>query len=446
MVQHAREISVDAEALINALVTAPSERKVAILDSCGVGHLGSHLAIAGIDPVERIEIFGDAENALSVLGQRLISDGLAAIFTLSYDFGKKLVCGNDAQEFPALEPLVSISLFDSLIEHDYRTGKTFVFGSDERSSEIESFVCSAPASIERARAKTAGCASNFTKTEYIEAIEKIREYIRCGDTYQTNLTQQMRVPLPDEIDPHDVFLRLRRDHPAPFAAYISRGDSVVVSASPERFLEVKGNSISAAPIKGTRRRGTSDIDDERLRRELLDSAKDRAENVMIVDLLRNDLGRVCEFGTVEVEQLCEIEEHPTLFHLFSSVSGTLRRNIGMADIIRAAFPCGSITGAPKIRTMDIIDEIEPDERGLSMGAIGYSIPAGSFGRSEQITEMSVAIRTMVIRNREAVFNVGGGIVIDSDPEKEFEESMLKAKALLRALGCDDSSRLSGTNR
>lgn len=440
-----REIEVDAEAMISGFVAAPAERNAAVLDSCGVGHLGSHLAIAGIDPVETIEIYEDAENALSVLAERLESGRLAAIFTLSYDFGKKLTLGNDKNEACSLEPLVSIALFDTLVEHDYNTGKTRIFGTDERGRDIESYLLSQPRARLAVHDTRAKYVSNFTRSYYIDAIEKVREYIRCGDTYQANLTQKIRVGLLENVNPDDIFLRLRRDHPAPFAAYIARRGSFVVSASPERFFEIKGNSISAAPIKGTRRRGTSKAEDDRLRQELLDSDKDRSENVMIVDLLRNDLGRVCEYGSVDVERLCEIEEHPTLFHLVSTVRGTLRRDIGISEIIRAAFPCGSITGAPKIRTMEIIDEIEPDERGLSMGAIGYHIPAGSFGRTEREIELSVAIRTMVIRDREAIFNVGGGIVIDSDPEKEFEESMLKATALLRALGCGVPDPTTGTN-
>jgi len=154
---------------------------------------------------------------------------------------------------------------------------------------------------------------------------------------------------------------------------------------------------------------------------------------MIVDLMRNDLGRVCEYGSVIVEKLCDIEEHPTLFHLVSTVRGQLRGEVSFSEILRSVFPCGSITGAPKLRTMEIINELEPVRRGLSMGAIGCYLPARFSNVSSSVFDLSVAIRTMVIREKEAVFNVGGGVVIDSDPEKEFEESILKAKALLRAL-------------
>ncbi|HUS00014.1 MAG TPA: anthranilate synthase component I family protein, partial [Pyrinomonadaceae bacterium] len=262
--------------------------------------------------------------------------------------------------------------------------------------------------------------------------------IRGGDTYQTNLTQQLRCELPSAMTPETVFWRLRRDHPAPFSAYLRRRSSTVVSASPERFFRTtRSNDIESSPIKGTRPRGRTRDADLRLRSELLSSAKDRAENTMIVDLVRNDLGRVCKYGSVAVEKLCDIEEHPTLFHLVSTVRGDLRDGVKLSEILRAVFPCGSITGAPKIRTMQIIDRTEDSARGLSMGAIGLYLPESwDFGNAlvDTVLDLSVAIRTMVIRDGEAVFNVGGGVVIDSVPEKEFEESLLKAQSLLNAIG------------
>jgi para-aminobenzoate synthetase component 1 len=244
----------------------------------------------------------------------------------------------------------------------------------------------------------------------------------------------LSVSLNNGDDPGEIFTKLRRDHPAPFGAFIDRGDSHVISASPERFFKIAGNIISTSPIKGTRPRGRDPKEDERLRNELRQSEKDRAENTMIVDLLRNDLGRVCEYGSVEVKTLCDLEEHPTLFHLVSTVEGRLRNNVTFAEILAALFPCGSITGAPKIRTMQIIDELEPSARGLSMGAIGFFIPDTGFVGMEPGFELSVAIRTMVIRDGVAAFNVGGGVTIESDSQAEYEESLLKAKALLTALG------------
>ena len=296
--------------------------------------------------------------------------------------------------------------------------------------------------------------SNFTRAGYIATVKKIQECIRRGDTYQTNLTQQLHARLPENLTAQKIFWQLRKSHPAPFAAFLKRNDDYVVSISPERFFKVQNSklksqsrSIETSPIKGTRPRGDTAEEDLRLKNELLRSEKDLAENTMIVDLLRNDIGRICEFSSVEVEKLCQLETHPTLYHLVSTVRGELRENINFSDILKAVFPCGSITGAPKINTMRIIDQLETANRGLSMGAIGCSIPNSRFQipdletRHSPLTahhyfDLSVAIRTMVVRDREAVFNVGGGIVIDSIPEDEYEETLVKAKALLKALEAD----------
>ncbi|MDQ1557801.1 MAG: para-aminobenzoate synthetase component, partial [Pyrinomonadaceae bacterium] len=251
--------------------------------------------------------------------------------------------------------------------------------------------------------------------------------------YQANLTQQFTCPLAEGDTAERVFRRLRRAHPASFAAFLRRREDTVISASPERFLRVAPDErdgerrVEAWPIKGTRARGETAEEDARLKRELRHSAKDAAENVMIVDLLRNDLGRVCRYGTIEVGALCEVQEHPTLFHLVSKVRGLLRPEVSAGELLRATYPCGSITGAPKLRAMEIIDDCERAPRGLSMGALGYF----SFdGR----VDLSVAIRTLTLRDRLARFNVGGGIVAESDPEAEYLESLVKARALLGALG------------
>jgi aminodeoxychorismate synthase component I len=292
-----------------------------------------------------------------------------------------------------------------------------------------------PTSFAPVRTPLASFNSDFSRAEYISAIDEIQEHIRAGITYQTNLTQKLSADLPIEIRPEIIFQRLRSRHPAPFSAFLRRKDSTVISASPERFFSVSKTedgkrTIRTSPIKGTRPRGTTHSADDVLRNELINSSKDRAENTMIVDLLRNDVGRICEFGSVRVERLCEVEEHPTYFNLVSTVAGELRSNVSISDILRAVFPCGSITGAPKISTMRIIDEIERSPRGLSMGAIGHYIPE-NFGIGEML-ELSVAIRTMTIRGQQAEFNVGGGITIESDAAAEYDESLLKAKALLYA--------------
>ncbi len=432
-----QELNITANQLIASLLSIAGTDNVCILDSCGVGHLGSHLMIAGIRPLEIYQFSSeDIESTLKKFDEKLSSPELAAIFTISYDFGLKLQKIIPKKKEKRSEPDIFLALFDCLIIHDYDTGKTRITGNENGFSIIVGLIDNARSSKLKFNTLRSGDAdSNFTKDAYLRSIDTIKDRIRAGETYQTNLTQQMRVDLPVGMTAGQIFSNLRTNHPAPFASFLVRNDSTVISASPERFLSIKGRNVSVSPIKGTRPRGTTPNEDTKLRNELLASEKDRAENTMIVDLMRNDLGRVCEFGSVHVEKLCDLEEHPTLFHLVSTVTGKLKDSIGYSDIIKAVFPCGSITGAPKIRTMQIIEDIEPVNRGLSMGAIGYRIPSGKFGISESF-DMSVAIRTMVVRNQKAVFNVGGGIVIDSEPESEYNETLLKSRALLDAMGSE----------
>ena len=439
------QLDITADQLVRKLLKLAETEHVAILDSCGVGHLGSHLLIAGIDPLSVEEHDSiDGEISLNKL-QCAVGGRLASIFTLSYDLGRKLQKLARGLEI-SREPDAFVAQYATLIVHDYDTGETRLCGSVGRFSSVEAKLRSIdPAYLNAEPEVITKASSTLSKRDYLDRIDAIKELIRDGITYQTNLTQQISVDVGKDATPETAFYKLRRDHPATFAAYIKRLDSTVVSGSPERFFRVssphvsKGHSghynvrrIETSPIKGTRRRGPTPEEDATLRHDLLTSPKDRAENTMIVDLLRNDLGRVCDYGSVRVEKLCELEEHPTLFHLVSTVSGELRDDAKFGDIIRALFPCGSITGAPKISTMRIIDDLEPKPRGLSMGAIGYSIPQ-EFDGLDPTIDLSVAIRSMVFRDDAATFNVGGGITIDSDPEEEYEESLLKAKALLDAL-------------
>lgn len=427
------QIDVAADELISAALAIPPDAGVCILDSSGVGHLGSRLLIVGFLP-KRAFAFND-ENAdiLETIEDAVHQSGSAAIFTLSYALGRKLL-NIGKPESSLNEPLAYAAIFDVLAVHDYVLGQTRLCGKREQFDKIADLINTYKRSGSQPfDANATNLRSNFSQREYIAAVNAIKEEIRNGNTYQTNLTQQLTVSLDPQDSAQDIFLRLRKIHPAPFAAYIERGDSTVVSASPERFIRVEEGVISASPIKGTRRRSNDLAQDRLLADELLASEKDRAENTMIVDLLRNDLGRVCEFGSVNVEKLCELESHPTLYHLVSTITGKVRDRVGFAEIVKAVFPSGSITGAPKISTMRIIDRIERVSRGLSMGAIGILVPDGFEGLSP-LLDINVAIRTMTISNGVATFNVGGGIVIDSDPMLEYEESLLKAHALLNALG------------
>jgi para-aminobenzoate synthetase component 1 len=423
-----RTLNLSADRLISLLV---QRKRAAVLDSCGVGHLGSHLLIAGVEPVETIEMDGPAAETLHILSERL-SHGLAAVFTVSYDFGLKLQ-NISSRHKKTSEPDIYLALFDSLVVHDYAKNRSFICGRRSSVDLLDSNPTNGPKYSQPERSESEDLCSNLTRTQYLEAIETIKERIRCGETYQTNLTQRLSAPIRNGDSPGEIFIRLRHSHPAPFAAFIDRGTSQVISASPERFFKIDGRTVRTSPIKGTRRRGKNEAEDDHLRQDLISSEKDRAENTMIVDLLRNDLGRVSEYGCVNVTKLCDLEEHPSLFHLVSTIEGRLRKDVEFADVLMALFPCGSITGAPKIKTMQIIDELEPSRRGLSMGAIGYFVPETGFDGLRPGFDLSVAIRTMVIRDMVAAFNVGGGITIDSDPAAEFDESMLKAKALITAL-------------
>jgi para-aminobenzoate synthetase component 1 len=270
-----------------------------------------------------------------------------------------------------------------------------------------------------------GLRSSFTHRGYLDAVTRVREYIIAGDIFQANLSQRLEAPL--EEDPWHLYRRLREVNPAPFAAYLEFDGVAIASASPERFLQLDPSGrVETRPIKGTRPRGLSPLHDAALSRSLADSAKDRAENLMIVDLLRNDLSRVCHPGSVRVPELFALEPYRTVHHLVSTVVGQLAPGRDAADLLAATFPGGSITGAPKVRAMEIIAELEPSRRGVYCGSIGYLSVTGAM-------DTSIVIRTVVGLGGHAYFSVGGGIVADSDPEQEYEETLHKARGLITAL-------------
>jgi para-aminobenzoate synthetase component 1 len=275
------------------------------------------------------------------------------------------------------------------------------------------------------RSASGSVRSNFTRDSYCRMVETALEHIAAGDIYQVNLSQRFLVELAHR--PAALYRSLREAAPAPFLAYLSLAGLGIASSSPERFFRVRGRGIETWPIKGTRPRGGTPAEDASLREELVRSEKDRAENVMIVDLERNDLGRVCEIGSVSVPALCDVASHSNVHHFESRVVGTLREDAGPAEILRALFPGGSITGTPKIRSVQIIDELEPVRRGIYTGALGYWDVGGD-------CDWNIAIRTMVAGHGMASFHVGGGIVADSTPEGEYEETLVKASGMMRALG------------
>jgi para-aminobenzoate synthetase component 1 len=270
-----------------------------------------------------------------------------------------------------------------------------------------------------------GVTSNFSRAGYEGAVRRAVEYVHAGDCFQVNLSQRLLAPLREH--PLELYGRLRRLNPAPFGAYFDMGDFQILSASPERFLRLHPEGeVETRPIKGTRPRGRTPDEDAALARDLANSPKDRAENVMIVDLLRNDIGRVCEYGSVRVPRVCEVETFRFVHHLVSEVRGKLRPGVGPLELLAAAFPGGSVTGAPKVRAMEIIAELEPTARGPYCGCLGWVGFDGAM-------DTNILIRTFTAGRGWVQFPVGGGVVADSDPAREYEETLHKAAGLLRSL-------------
>ncbi|HEY9899404.1 MAG TPA: aminodeoxychorismate synthase component I [Pantanalinema sp.] len=269
--------------------------------------------------------------------------------------------------------------------------------------------------------------STFSREAYRAALARVLEHIAAGDIYQANLSQRFEIPV--EGDAYAWFERLCEQNPAPFAAYLNAGEAAIVSVSPERFLRLRGDRVVTAPIKGTRPRGRTPDEDARLADELRASVKDRAEHLMIVDLERNDLGRVCRLGSVEVSERFALEAHPTVWHMVSTVEGRLAPGQGVGSLLAATFPGGSITGAPKIRAMEILEGLEPTRRGVYTGAIGY------LGRDGDL-DLNIAIRTAVAFPDRVYVQVGGGIVADSNADAEYQETLDKAAAFFRSLGVE----------
>jgi aminodeoxychorismate synthase component I len=266
--------------------------------------------------------------------------------------------------------------------------------------------------------------SNFTKAQYIQMVRRCKDYIASGDIYQANLSQRFSVPF--RQNPWSLYKVLREINPSPFAGFLQMGDLQLVSASPERLIRLQGGVLETRPIAGTRPRGGSFREDQGMTIDLLASEKERAEHLMLVDLERNDLGKVCRYGTVQVDEFMVTEQYSHVIHIVSNIRGELLPDKHGLDVIRAVFPGGTITGVPKIRCMEIIEELEPVVRGPYTGSFGYISLAGEM-------DLNLIIRTFVIKNNRAYIQVGGGIVADSEPEREYQETLYKAEALLDAL-------------
>lgn len=322
---------------------------------------------------------------------------------------------------------IYFSFYDSVLIYDHNTKELYLSSQDEKKhNEIKEMVFNSKKYIPQEKNKLADIdiKFNMSKEYYLNAIERIKDYIYQGDVYQINFTQRIETELIKS--PEELFLDLRQINPAPFAAYIDVGDFQIVSSSPERFIKLKNRYVETRPIKGTRpKTGDKEID-EKNKKELINSLKDKAELLMIVDLERNDLSKVCIPGSVKVPELFVLEEYATVYHLVSTVVGELKEDKDAIDLIMVTFPGGSITGAPKIRAMEIIEELEPNKRGLYTGTIGYV----GFDNS---MDLNIVIRTIFCKDKKAYANFGGGIVWDSNAEDEYEESLSKGKALIKGL-------------
>ena len=334
-------------------------------------------------------------------------------------------------------PLMRMALYDRGVVLDHRerrawmlaspaTGAAFGMENRDAASDVERWTTACRADSRPTSLPAMRIRHEIDQATYERAVRRVLEYISAGDVYQVNIAQ--RFALDDIHDSLAVHAAIQQRNPAPHAACLSWPDGGVVSASPELFLQLRGRSIMTRPIKGTRPRTDDPVLDGVYREQLMQSQKDAAELAMIVDLHRNDLGRVCEYGSVRVHVARECEAHPTVFHTVADIRGTLRADCDAIDLLTACFPAGSITGAPKIRAIEIIDELEWSARGAYSGAVGV------LGLDGNMT-WNVAIRTLQLCDGRGVLHAGGGIVADSDPAEEYEETLAKARGMLEALGC-----------
>jgi para-aminobenzoate synthetase component I len=399
--------------------------------------------ILAADPVETLRLDAGEARLVTARLRQLLGDrspcprGLpfcgGLIGFASYELGRAWM-GLETLPRTALADDLYAALYDwALVVDHHRQSATLVgAGRHPRTRERWAALCrrfdlspasAADSSTSRARLTDVG----LDREAYASAFAQLQRYIHDGDTYQVNLTR--RLVAEGAVDAWDAYRRLRAISPAPYGAFIDCGEYQVLSNSPEQFVSLQAERVQTRPIKGTRPRGATPQADARLRADLAASDKDRAENLMIVDLLRNDLGRVCVPGSIEVPQLFGIESYATVHHLVSTVTGRLRPSLDALDLLRACFPGGSITGAPKRRAMQIIDELEPVGRELYCGSVfrlGYD---GNL-------DSSIAIRTLLKRERSLYYWAGGGVVADSQCEPEFRETLDKAAAFFQLLGID----------
>ncbi len=366
-------------------------------------------------------------------------------------FGYDLVRTVEPLAQPNPDPLglpdMALMLTDVIVAFDHLKHRVEILANADLESEpdVERAYATAARTIAEVRSQLAGPVpraeprpgprempefqSNMPRDQFEGMVARIVEYIYAGDAFQVVPSQRWSAPVP--VEAFSIYRGLRAVNPSPYMYFLDFGDFQVAGASPEPLLTVNGRHVSTRPIAGTRARGANPEEDRRIARELLADEKERAEHVMLVDLGRNDLGRVCEYGSVAVDELMEIESYSHVMHIVSSVSGTLRADVGAMDALRSVLPAGTLSGAPKVRAMQIIDELEPVKRGGYGGAIGYLSYAGDL-------DTAIHIRTVVVADGVAHVQAGGGTVADAQPAYEYEESVAKAKAVMRAveLACE----------
>ena len=355
-----------------------------------------------------------------------------AIGYFSYEYGRKLMEVDSVKEDFVSIPDAVLVFYDFYIIEDRLEQRTYLIANGitreaaKLLDEMESRINGKPVYMQKESDTEypIEVQPNFAKDEYKQAVDRMIRYIIEGDIYITNMTQQLTVKS-DKV-PLDVFYDLRENNPSPFGGYFDYGDFQIVCASPERFLKMQKGHVNTRPIKGTRKRGETPEEDMFMRTELENSEKDKSELLMIVDLERNDLNRVCRPGSVKVTELFSVEEYATVFHLVSDIEGDLEESKNVMDLLEAAFPGGSITGAPKYRAMEIIDELENNKRNLYTGSIGYLTLDGG-------CDFNIVIRTALYKDGKYYLGVGGGITAESDLEFEYEETLQKAKAVLLAM-------------
>lgn len=424
------------------------------LDSSLLGSEGGRYSFLGYDPffiLKSIKGENPFARVRSLLNEYKITPlkgglpflgGAAGYF--SYDLGFcfediKRLCANGLEV-----PEMVLGFYDVIIAIDHLENKLFIISTgfpekdsmlserraESRMKEAEAIlshvdVSQADLGPERVfKTHPCGITSNFTKDKYLDAVRKAKGYIEEGDIYQVNLSQRLSCSVSESSS--ELYKRLRAVSASSFSAYFNAGDFQVLSSSPERFLLFDGRNVYTRPMKGTRARGKDILQDKYNRVDLWNSPKDKAELVMIVDLMRNDLGKVCEYGSIKVDPMRTLEAYSSVYQTTATIRGRLHRDKDRVDLLKACFPGGSVTGCPKIRAMQIIEELEPDRRGLYTGSLGY------LGFNNTM-DLNILIRTIIKINDKAYFQAGGGIVADSKPELEYEETLIKAEAIKRAI-------------